>query len=93
MEEALMKTILNFGIFPAITIYLVFVIIKDFKGEIKSLKSSNDEYYRSILNQYVSLNKSLEQLVEINEQMQSYITTYLNSLLIKLLDVLEDYDR
>lgn len=92
MEEALMKSILNFGIFPAVTIYLVFLIIKDFRDEIKSLKSSTDKNYKEISNQYFEISKSVEELVHINEQMQNYIMNYLNSLLIKLLDVLDDID-
>ena len=93
MEEALMKAILNFGVFPAVTIYLVFVIIKDFRGEITDLKNSSDEIYKDILKQYNELTKSLNSLVQISEQMQNYMMTYLNSLLIKLLDVLEDHDK
>lgn len=92
MEEALMKSILNFGIFPAVTIYLVFLIIKDFRDEIKYLKSSTDKNYKEISNQYFEISKSVEELVHINEQMQNYIMNYLNSLLIKLLDVLDDID-
>lgn len=93
MEETLLKAILNFGVFPAVTIYLVFVIIKDFRSDISSLKDSTDEYYKEILKQYTELNKSLAELVQVNEQMQNYIMTYLNNLLLKLLDVLEDYEK
>lgn len=93
MDEAILQSALNFGVFPAVTIYLVFVIIKDFRGEMQTLKSKNDEYYREILKQYVELTRYLEQLVRINEQVQSYMVNYLNTLLIKLLDVLEDYEK
>jgi hypothetical protein len=93
MDEVLVKAVLNFGVFPAITIYLIFIIIKDFKADMTKLKTDTETYYKEILKQYNETNKLLAELVQINEQMQNYNMTYMNNLLIKLLDVLEDYHK
>lgn len=90
MEDAIFESILNFGIFPAVTIYLMFVIIKDFKNEIKAVKSVNEEELKISINQFNNIINSLNKLIDINENTQSYLTNYLNTLLIKLLDVLDD---
>lgn len=93
METAILKGLLNFGIFPCVTLYLMFIIIKDFKGEIKSLKSLNEEELRMSINEFNNINNSLNRIININEQMQNYLNNYLNNLLIKLLDVLDDFDK
>lgn len=93
MEDTIIKAALNLGVLPSVTIYLIFVIIKDFRSDISSLKSKSDEYQRELVKQYSEINTSMNELVQVNEQMQTYIVTYLNSLLLKLLDVLEDYDN
>ena len=90
MEDAILKSVLNFGIFPAVTIYLMFIIIKDFKSEIKSVKTLNEEEMKISINQFNNIINSLNKLIDINENTQSYLTNYLNTLLIKLLDVLDD---
>lgn len=93
MEEIILKNVLNYGIFPVISVYLMFIIIKDFKSEIKSIKNNNDENIKLTLSQFNNITSSLERLIDINENTQSYLTNYLNVLLIKLLDVLDDYDK
>lgn len=93
MEETILKSILNFGIFPTVTIYLILIIIKDFKAELKVLRSLEQENLDISVNQYAQINNSLKRLIDINIQMQNYLNNYLNSLMIKLLDVLDDYNR
>ena len=93
MDQAIIQAALNYGVFPAVCIYLIFIIIKDFKADVSKIKDNTDKYYEEILRQYNEMNKLLGELVQINEQMQNYYMTYLNSLLIKLLDVLEDNDK
>lgn len=90
MEEQILKTVLNFGIFPTVTIYLMFIIIKDFKAEIQAVKTLNEEDMKISINQFNNIINSLNKLIDINQNTQSYLTTYLNTLLIKLLDVLDD---
>lgn len=90
MEDAILKSILNFGIFPTVTIYLTFIIIKDFKSEIKAVKNLNEEELKMSVNQFNNIVNSLNKLIDVNENTQSYLTNYLNTLLIKLLDVLDD---
>lgn len=93
MDEILLKAVLNFGVFPAVTIYLVFIIVKDFRADMVKLRNDTENYYKEILKQYNETNKLLAELVQINEQMQNYNMTYLNNLLLKLLDVLDDYQK
>ncbi len=93
MEDLVLKSVLNYGIFPAIAVYLMFIIIKDFKAEIKASKTLNEENMKLSITQFNSISGSLEKLIIINENTQSYLTGYLNTLLIKLLDVLDDYDK
>lgn len=93
MEETILTTLLNFGIFPCVTIYLMFIIIKDFKSELATLKSLTDEDTLNSINQFNKIQNSLDKLITINEQMQNYLNNYLNNLIIKLLDVLDDFDK
>lgn len=93
MDEAIFKTVLNFGVFPSVTIYLVIIIMKDFRKDLADLKKDSVKHYKQILEKQTEIEKSMKELVQINEQMQNYITHYLNNLMIKLLDVLEDMDK
>lgn len=93
MEETILTSLLNFGIFPCVTIYLMFIIIKDFKAELKSLKSLTNEDVVNSLNEFYKIQNSLDKIINMNEQMQCYLNNYLNNLLIKLLDVLDDFDK
>ena len=90
MEEAILKSVLNFGIFPAITIYLIFVIIKDFKQDIEDLKNNTIENNQEILKQYHNVNNSLNELIKINEQMQTIMVKYLDRIISKSVNDLED---
>lgn len=93
MEATILRSLLNFGIFPCVTIYLTLVIIKDFKEEIRSLKSLNEEELKMSIDEFNNIKNSLDRIISVNEQMQNYLNNYLNNLLIKLLDVLDDFDK
>jgi predicted PurR-regulated permease PerM len=90
MEDMILKSLLNFGVFPAITIYLVFVIIKDFKGDIENLKNNTISYNQQVTQQYKELNDNLSELLKINEQMQNIMMSYLNDIIVKLIKNMDD---
>ena len=90
MEEMLLKSILNYGIFPAITLYLIFVIIKDFKKDIEDLKNNTIENNQEILKQYSNLNSSINELITVNEQIQNIMVKYLDRIISKSVENLDD---
>ena len=90
MEEMLLKSILNYGIFPAITLYLIFVIIKDFKKDIEDLKNNTIENNQEILKQYSNLNSSINELITVNEQIQNIMVKYLDKIISKSVENLDD---
>jgi len=92
-EEAILKSALNFGVFPAVTIYLMFVIIKDFRSDLTNLQNIINKQNIEIIDHMSKIDISLQNLIEVNEQMQNFINTYLNNLLLKLLDVLQNIER
>lgn len=79
--------IMSYGAFPGLVVYLMYIIVKDYRDELKSIQKSIDDNARIVGKEISEQNEALNALIDVTEKMQNAISNQMHGLLTRFIDM------
>lgn len=86
MQQFAFELIFEYGAFPCIVVYLLYVILKEQKGEIKEIQNRLDTNFDKFNDTLKHQSESINEMVNIMGTMHNTMANQMNALVIKLIE-------
>lgn len=86
MLQVVFELIFEYGAFPGVVIYLLYVILKEQKGELQTMKNTMEKGFEKLQDNANHQNKSINEMVGVMRTMHNIMANQMHSLVMKIIE-------
>lgn len=93
MTQFTFELIFEYGAFPGIVLYLLYIILKEHKSDLKVIQEKIDKQTEKVEHDMDDLTEILNQIILVLNRMQNTSANQLQHLLLKLIELSNERKR
>lgn len=86
MTQFIFEVIFEYGAFPGIVLYLLYIILKEQKAELKSIQKKIDTNFKNVQDINNKQNETINEMVGVMKTMHNTMANQMHVLMLKFIE-------